>query len=251
MQSTAISLTPEMSENFATGYQWGQEKSHWHFGALAATGALHSTLEDMTLFLATSMGIGDSRTSELLAFCEQKQFSLSPSLGMGLSWITSSNNGNDIIWQNGGTGGFKSYIGINPNTQRGVVILSNSAESWPDEFALQLLDPNFQPLKIDQDLASSPEYMSKFLGPYEVVVEGDQPSVEVNVYSFAKLLVIVLPNGEIGLLYPESFGVFGVKGFANAKVNFTLNTQRVVERLQAFDPNGSLLWQAVPKPRQE
>ncbi len=42
---------------------------------------------------------------------------------IGMSWIIDNENG--IIWHNGGTGDFNSYLGFNPETGTAVVILSN------------------------------------------------------------------------------------------------------------------------------
>ena len=42
---------------------------------------------------------------------------------IGMSWII--DNGNGIIWHNGGTGNYNSYLGFNPETKTAVVILSN------------------------------------------------------------------------------------------------------------------------------
>ncbi len=42
---------------------------------------------------------------------------------IGMSWII--DNENDIVWHNGGTGDYNSYLGFNPKTKTAVVILSN------------------------------------------------------------------------------------------------------------------------------
>ncbi|MBD5161959.1 MAG: beta-lactamase family protein [Oscillibacter sp.] len=48
--------------------------------------------------------------------------------GIGMSWIIDSENG--IIWHNGGTGNYNSYLGFNPETGTAVVVLSNLAPSY-------------------------------------------------------------------------------------------------------------------------
>lgn len=42
---------------------------------------------------------------------------------IGMSWIIDTEN--DIIWHNGGTSNYNSYLGFNPKTKTAVVILSN------------------------------------------------------------------------------------------------------------------------------
>lgn len=47
---------------------------------------------------------------------------------IGMSWIIDSENG--IVWHNGGTGDYNSYMGFNPETGTAVVVLSNFAPSY-------------------------------------------------------------------------------------------------------------------------
>ncbi len=42
---------------------------------------------------------------------------------IGMAWIIDNKNG--IIWHNGGTGDYNSYIGFQPKTKTAVVVLSN------------------------------------------------------------------------------------------------------------------------------
>lgn len=47
---------------------------------------------------------------------------------IGMSWIIDHENG--IIWHNGGTGNYNSYLGFNPETETAVVVLSNLAPNY-------------------------------------------------------------------------------------------------------------------------
>ena len=47
---------------------------------------------------------------------------------IGMSWILDSKN--NIIWHNGGTGNYNSYLGFNPETGTAVVVLSNLAPNY-------------------------------------------------------------------------------------------------------------------------
>jgi CubicO group peptidase (beta-lactamase class C family) len=59
---------------------------------------------------------------------------------MGLGWHRSplDGSGRTMVWHNGGTGGFRSFIGFVPEPPAGVVVLGNSMESV-DPLALRLL----------------------------------------------------------------------------------------------------------------
>lgn len=43
--------------------------------------------------------------------------------GIGMAWITDEENG--VLWHNGGTGHYNSYLGFRPETGTAVVVLSN------------------------------------------------------------------------------------------------------------------------------
>ena len=48
--------------------------------------------------------------------------------GIGMAWILDQENG--VIWHNGGTGDYNSYLGFNPETGTAVVVLSNLPPSY-------------------------------------------------------------------------------------------------------------------------
>lgn len=43
--------------------------------------------------------------------------------GIGMSWIIDKKN--DILWHNGGTGNYNSYVGFSLKTKTAIVVLSN------------------------------------------------------------------------------------------------------------------------------
>ncbi|HSC36964.1 MAG TPA: hypothetical protein VLD19_03795, partial [Chitinophagaceae bacterium] len=54
------------------------------------------------------------------------------SMAIGLNWIYRRPGEDKILFHNGGTGGFKSYLGINEKKQFAVIILSNCTVSADD-----------------------------------------------------------------------------------------------------------------------
>ena len=141
MGNTVLTLTEEMREHVAKGYHKKEESEGWDNLALEGCGGIHSNISDMTRFLSASMGLLDSPLTDLLKRCQKPQFAADSSgFDIGLGWIVSHSHNGDIIWHNGGTAGFRSFLGFNPKMQRGIVILSNSTESWPDLLGLSILD---------------------------------------------------------------------------------------------------------------
>ncbi len=251
MKNTAISLTPEMNQNLAHGHHLQQEVSCWDIPTLPGMGALRSNIQDMTRFLAANMGFSESPLVNLMKQCHEKQCEPFPEFGVGLGWMVTHSNDSEIIWHNGGTGGFRNYLGFNPKTQRGVVILSNSTEDWPDEFGMILLDPDYKRPIVDRTLANNPDYLNKFVGSYEATLPGDLPKQKLQISVFGKLLASYLSGGECGMLYPETYGVFGVKGFPDGKVYFSFDEEGNVSKIQALLSDGTILWEAVPEIEEE
>ena len=59
---------------------------------------------------------------------------------VGLGWHIEPNNSNQKIhWHNGGTGGCRTFLGLNKEMQLGIVILSNSTKEITD-FGFNLID---------------------------------------------------------------------------------------------------------------
>lgn len=125
----------------ATGYRarlavgpvrLGMEAQHWELPeAVAGAGALRSTLDGMIRYLAMNM---DARATPLRAaidLAQREHFRGQSGRAIGLAWIRERRDelGQTVIWHNGGTGGFRSFLGFTEDRRFGVVVLSNSSVS--------------------------------------------------------------------------------------------------------------------------
>ncbi|WBB72559.1 serine hydrolase [Micromonospora sp. WMMD1128] len=57
---------------------------------------------------------------------------------IGYGWFTSRYGDREIVWHNGGTGGFRAYVGYDRTAGRGIVVLANTARDV-DALGLRLL----------------------------------------------------------------------------------------------------------------
>lgn len=101
--------------------------------AYIAAGAVTSNIQDMLGYLAMQFGgnadiarthermKGINATSEMYA---QMGIRLDD---IGMAWIMDRESG--IIWHNGGTGKYNAFMGVHPDSQTGVVVLSNLSPS--------------------------------------------------------------------------------------------------------------------------
>lgn len=249
MKNTAITLSDDMKKNFASGYHLKQEMEHWDVPTLAGAGAMRSNVKDMTHFMSASMGLLSSPITDLLRGCHKSQGSAgTPNVNIGLGWIISSSDNADVIWHNGGTGGFRSFLGFNLKTQKGIVVLSNSTEGWPDLFGLSLLDPeNYKKPVVDVALKQDLDYLKRFEGLYEVTTS-DQQKFEVTLKLSDSKLIYTAQGGEVQLI-PESFSIFGLRGLPGQKLHFSFDgSGNVIKAELLVLPDNAIVAEMVRKP---
>jgi CubicO group peptidase (beta-lactamase class C family) len=150
MKSTAITFTPEMKARLAVGHNAALEPvKNWDLPTLAGAGALRSTANDLLSFLAANLGYSKSPLAPAMAAMVQtRRPTGQQGLEIALGWHIFTSNGKEIFWHNGGTGGYRSFIGFDPRTRIGVVALSNTSTNMGvDDIGRHLLD-NSVPLAV-------------------------------------------------------------------------------------------------------
>jgi serine-type D-Ala-D-Ala carboxypeptidase/endopeptidase len=174
MASTAITLSPEMTTRLPPGHDPALETAaNWDLPTLAGAGALRSTARDLLAFLDMALERTPSPLSAALkATLQTRRPGGGPSIETGLGWVIMKGHGEDIVWHNGGTGGYRSFIGFLPASNIGVVVLSNtSTEIGVDDIGLHLLDPErplVQPPKQRVAVAINPDLYDRYVGRYQL-----------------------------------------------------------------------------------
>lgn len=141
LEDTRITLPAEMKGRLAQGHTGvGYPTANWDLPTLAGAGAIRSTANDMLAFLAANLPGAGGRLAAVLARTHQPRKEVNgQSLQVGLGWHITTNGAAQIIWHNGGTGGYHSFAGFDPKTRRAVVVLHNTARSI-DDIGFHLLD---------------------------------------------------------------------------------------------------------------
>jgi serine-type D-Ala-D-Ala carboxypeptidase/endopeptidase len=135
MNDTRITLTDEQERRLAKPYaSGGTPAARWTFDVLAGCGALHSTADDLLVFLAAELGIKDSKLRAAMEVTQQPRRQMDVNwMRMGLGWIVmklpKKDGGVDLYWHNGGTAGYSSYVGFIKERKTAVVVLSNTGRS--------------------------------------------------------------------------------------------------------------------------
>lgn len=140
LKNTRIVFTPKMKKNLAMGHSSGLEVENWDLTTLAGAGAIRSTAVDMITYLAANMGLQKSSLYSAMQLAQKNSGTKDSSPIVGLGWHTMVLDENEIIWHNGGTGGYRAFVGFIKGGDKGVVVLSNSNASV-DDIGIHLLNP--------------------------------------------------------------------------------------------------------------
>jgi len=155
MSSTGITLSPAVYARLAVGHNRFLEPApNWDSPTLAGAGALRSTVNDMLTFLAAAIDVERSSLGLAFALTTSARRSPSPAFDVGLGWGIAKNRGTEIMFVNGRSGGYRTWLGYEPRTRRGVVVLTNAdGVIGPDDLGRHLLNPAFPLL---QNVPSAP-----------------------------------------------------------------------------------------------
>ena len=172
MPDTGITLTPSMKQRMATGHNaMLAPVPGWDFAALAGAGALRSSANDMLTFLEAFLGYRESPLATAMkAMLEMRRPAGEGTFEIGLGWGILG----EIAWHDGGTGGFRSFIGYRPNVGVGVVVLSNAFTlSGVDDIAMHLLNPEAPLANLDSPeqytaIPVDPTLLDRYIGRYQL-----------------------------------------------------------------------------------
>lgn len=203
MSDTRITLTSDMRRRLAAGHNRdGDEVANWNLDALAGAGAIRSTANDMLKYLAANLDSNSRPLGRALRSAHRTQRPAgTPNMTIGLNWHVLHLDSSEIVWHNGETAGYHSFIGFDPARRVGVVILSNSATSV-DDLGFHLVDersplhlPPAPPAEVAQDTA----LLERYVGGYSLA-----PGVVISVTRTGTKLYIRLTGQQRFRMFPTS-----------------------------------------------
>jgi len=92
---------------------------------IAGAGAVKSNLDDMTVLMEALLKPEQSSLNEAIQFATEPRQKFDETSQVGLGWMTTTKDSNDVLWHNGGTGSSTSFIGINKAKNRAVLLMFN------------------------------------------------------------------------------------------------------------------------------
>jgi CubicO group peptidase (beta-lactamase class C family) len=216
MTSTRVALTPEMKARFATGYNAEMKATpYWDLPTFAGAGALRSTANDLMNFLAANIGLTKSPLAPAMAtMLATKRPAGAPGLTIGLGWMVATPPApmHQVVWHNGGTGGFRSFIGFDRERRIGVVVLSNAGTAaGVDDIGGHLFNqqaPLVKPpeKKEHREIAIDQKLLDGYVGKYEFA-----PGFVITVARVGNHLSAQATNQGAFEIFPEGDRAFFAK----------------------------------------
>jgi CubicO group peptidase (beta-lactamase class C family) len=141
MKETAVGFSPTLRKRAVQGFDDAFAPAPmWDLGTLPAAGAIRSTAADMLAFAAANLLPGGERLHGAMRAAHVPRVPMKEGQQVGLAWMVARPGARTITWHWGGTGGFRTYLGLDLEARRAVVVLTNASQMWND-FGHNLLDP--------------------------------------------------------------------------------------------------------------
>jgi serine-type D-Ala-D-Ala carboxypeptidase/endopeptidase len=233
MEHTAVAFTPWMKSHLALGHDdQGNVVSNWDLGVLAGAGAIRSTANDMLKFADANLHPERGPLQRAMEFAhEERAPAGAPTMKIGLNWFSLHAGADTIVWHNGGTGGYRTFIGLLPSRKMAVVVLTNSGNAGADDIGMHLLSPALplapkpQPMKQRTAIELPAATLARYAGTYQL-----SPALALDVTVEGGELY-VHPTGQAKLrLWPETETDFFLKEL-DAQVTFVRDAQGVATSL--------------------
>jgi D-alanyl-D-alanine-carboxypeptidase/D-alanyl-D-alanine-endopeptidase len=231
MNSTGIVLRPEMASRLAAGYsQQLTPVKNWDLDALAGAGAIRSTVNDMLNYVAAYMGLKPSPLAAAMAMARQDRNDTTiPDMRIGLAWHLMKRPDTVIVWHNGGTAGYHSFVGFDLKKGMGVVVLSNSASNI-DNIGFHFLDEQIPLAKMEfrkerKEIALDPALLDAYVGEYQLA-----PTFTLNITKEGNQIFLQATAQPRVRLHPEAETEFFLVE-ADAQISFVKDATGKVTHL--------------------
>ena len=142
LRDFSVSLTSDQHARKATGHSAGTTPtSDWRIPYLAGAGAINSTIDDMARVATACLDTASGPLAAAIRDAQRPRRDFQGAMKIGLHWVSLPRpDSSTIVWHNGGTGGFRAWLGCNVRTGVAAVVMTNS-DQGVDDIGLHLVDP--------------------------------------------------------------------------------------------------------------
>lgn len=240
MDETKITLNQEMTEHLAVGHNNGAEAENWDIPTLAGAGAIRSSTHDMLKFLSANLGYTDTSLRQAMDMTYNVRHDKAGNMRVGLGWHFKAGAEGDVIWHNGGTGGYRAFAGFVKESGKGVVVLTNSATGI-DDIGFHLLDSNSKLTETkskSEAVEVSEETLELYVGNYELTPDFSIAISKEGTHLYGQ----ATGQGRFELFAKSSTEFYLT--VANAQIIFKVNDQ-AVESLTLFQNGQEIIGKKI------
>lgn len=219
MDSTVGALRPELAVRMAAGHNEGLEpvsNEDMYRSPFAGAGGLRSDANDLLIFLGAELGY--TPTPLAIAMREQwrpRRPTDIPDTEVSLAWHVRETATGEVVWHSGGTDGFGAFVGFDPRTRIGVVVLTNTARGGNDiGFHLLAGSPLERQPKQRRAIHLDAAALQPFVGRYQFA-----PDATLTITRRGERLFAVLTGQRTEEIFPEGPKDFFWKA-ADAQLTF-------------------------------
>jgi CubicO group peptidase (beta-lactamase class C family) len=177
----------EAAPNHAQGHLWTPSGTSpipftqlfpYNFGG---AGDINSNVADVAQWLRLQLdngSFGDVRivSAANLAVTRTPGVAINDKLLYAMGWIVSMTPHGNVIWHNGGTGGFGAFVGFSPEKHVGIVVLTNEGNNGlPESLALWIFDWILDNPPVDYVSAAFQRAKAKFEASEKTFAKPEHP----------------------------------------------------------------------------
>ncbi|MFS0654789.1 serine hydrolase domain-containing protein [Bacillus sp. 179-C3.3 HS] len=140
LTQTFVTMTDEMKDQAIEGHRAnGKVAPPIQMIDFQGAGAIRSSISDLLVFLSAHLEADDESPWKMT---HEPRVKIGKNMSMGLGWVIDDSG---LIWHNGSTVGFSSFMGFHSKTKTGVVVLSNYRDGLfqysPKQIAYDIMNP--------------------------------------------------------------------------------------------------------------
>ncbi|MBR0751612.1 ATP-dependent Clp protease adaptor ClpS [Bradyrhizobium jicamae] len=234
MTMSGTAFTDAMRARLAPGHdETGGAAKNWDLDAFAGAGALRSTANDMLRYLKANMGIGSSPLVAAMNLAQQPRSDMAKAVRVGLAWITTDKG---IVSHNGGTGGYRGFLGFTADRKRGVIVLTNTTTD-PDDLGFAALDADAPLAPTLEAIVLPSASLDEYAGVYKLA-----DNFLLKVYRMSGRLYAQATGQDAFPIFPSAPNEFFAR-VAGIRMTFKRDAEGVVDGL-VLHQNGD---HAAPK----
>lgn len=171
MDNSTISLSAESRKRLAQGHDAALKPvKNWDLDALAGAGAIRSSADDMLKFMAANVGLVDTPLKAAMERMRSVRAETGmPHIEIAMAWHIFSEFPPDLYWHNGGTAGYRSFVGMDVAGKKAVVVLCNTSFDI-DDIGRHVLNGKYPAPMLEEthEIKLDPKILSEYEGSYQL-----------------------------------------------------------------------------------